>query len=200
MFVIIMVSICKHSRSIENSKREGKLKSRRDNLIIAVTLALVFGLGWAIGLAATSLPIKEITFIFQIMFCILVGAQGVLIFFLQGVRNKDFRRFWRQIFYTVVHKTHLSSVLTSIKTSVGTPTHRGTDMAGADTLSSEKVCYSVEKGKATTLASLDDLKQPGINIKANEAYGSLPGIYTNTSITQQPSEYDEVHIYDPVAY
>ena len=38
--------------------------------------------------------------------------------------------------------------------------------------------------------------------KPNEAYGSLPErVYTYyTSSTQQPSEYEEVHTYDPVAY
>ena len=197
MFVIIMVSICKHTRSIHDSKgKEGKLKSGRNNLVIAVSLALVFGLGWAIGLAATSLPIKEITYVFQILFCILVGAQGVLIFFFQGVRNKDFRHFWRQIFYTVVHKTRLSSVLTTVttKTSAGTPTHHGT---GAATLSSEKVCYS-EKGKAVTASSMD-WKQSDVDVKENEAYGSLPERY-NTSFAQQPSEYKEAHVYDHVAY
>ena len=192
MFVIIMVSICKHNRSIEKSKGEkGTSKSGRKNLLIAVTLALVFGLGWAIGLAATSVPIREITYVFQILFCFLVGAQGVLIFLLQGVRNKDFRHFWRQIFYTVVRKTHLSSVFTTIKTSVGIPTHHGT-------LSSEKVIYS-EKGKAVT-ASSTDWKQSDVDIKANEAYGTLPERYTHTSFAQQPPEYEELHVYDPVAY
>ena len=199
MFAVIMISICKHTRSIETSKgEEGKFKSATKNSIIAVTLAFVFGLGWAIGLAATSLPIKEITYVFQVIFCILVGTQGVLIFFLQGVRNKDFRHFWKQIFYTIVHKTHLSSVLTTTKTSGGTPLHLGTDMAGVATLSSEKACYS-EKGKAATASSIE-WKESELDIKANEAYGSLPERYINTSFTQQPSEYEELHIYDPVAY
>ena len=154
MFIIIMISICKHTRSIENAKgEEGKQKSAIKSLIIAVILAFVFGLGWAIGLAATSLPIKEITYIFQVIFCILVGAQGVLIFFLQGLRSKDFRHFWRQIFYSILCKTHLSSVLTTTKTAAGTLTH-GTDMAGVATLSSEKV-YSSGKGQAVTLSSID---------------------------------------------
>jgi hypothetical protein len=200
MFVIIMVSICKHTRSIQNTKgEEGKLKSGRNNLIIAISLALVFGLGWAIGLAATSLPIKEIGYVFQILFCILVGAQGVLIFFFQGVRNKDFRYFWKQIFYTAVHKTRLSSVITSVttKTLAGTPTHHGTGVA---TPSSEKGRYS-EKGKTATASSMD-WKQSDINVdvKENEAYGSLPERYINTSFAQQPSEYEEPHVYDPVAY
>lgn len=193
-----MISICKHTQSIENAKgEEGNKKSAIKNLVIAVTLAVVFGLGWAIGLAATSLPIREITYAFQIIFCILVGAQGVLIFFLQGLRNKDFRHFWRQIFYTIVRKTHYSSVLTTTKTSAGTPTH-GSDKTGVATLSNERVYYS-GKGQEATVSSTD-WKESKVDVKPNEAYGSLPKRYIYTSSTQQPSEYEEAHLYDLVAY
>ena len=49
------------------------------NFTIAARLAVVFGLGWALGLAATSLPVKELTLTF---------------FALHGVRNQDIRMLW----------------------------------------------------------------------------------------------------------
>lgn len=115
-----MISICKHTRSMNHSKDDVfkcTLQSTRKNFTIAMTLAVVFGLGWAFGLTATSLPVEEITLAFQIIFCIFVGAQGVLIFFLHGLRNKDFRDFWKKALRLIGHKTHLSYVFTSTKSS-----------------------------------------------------------------------------------
>ena len=68
------------------------MKVMKTNFTIAATLAVVFGPGWALGLAATSRPVKELTLSFQILFSIFVGAQGMLIIFLlHGVRNQDVR-------------------------------------------------------------------------------------------------------------
>ena len=199
MFIIIMISVCKHTQSIKNSKdKEGRSKSTRNNLTVAATLAFVFGLGWAIGLAATSLPIEEITYVFQIIFCILVGAQGVLIFFLQGVRNKDFRQFWRQALYNIGHKTHPAFTTTKMSAAAITSINHGTDMAGIATLSNEKVGSS-ERGHTAVSSSAVGTENE-FDVKTNEAYGSLPERYINTSFNQQPSEYEEVHIYDPVTY
>ena len=101
-------------------------------------------------------------------------------------------------YFTPLHIIRLTSLLyllytVATKTSAGTPTHHGT---GATTLSSKKVCYS-EKGKGATASSMD-WKQSDVDVKENEAYGSLPERYT--SLAQQPAEYEEVHVYDPVTY
>ena len=94
-----MVSICKHSQgTISSTKDTSKLESLKKHFTITITLAVVFGLGWAFGLAATSLPIKELTFTFQILFSLFVGLQGFLIFLLHGLRNKDARNAWKQLF------------------------------------------------------------------------------------------------------
>ena len=89
----------------------------KNNFTIAATLADVFGLGWALGLVATSLPVKELTLTFQILFSIFVGAQGLLLFLLHGVRNQDIRKAWIQCFATIGHKSHLISMISSMKTS-----------------------------------------------------------------------------------
>ena len=75
MFVLIMVSICSHTQGPVADKKEGsKVKTMQTNFTIAATLAVVFGIRWALGLAATSLPVKELTFMFQILFSIFVDA------------------------------------------------------------------------------------------------------------------------------
>jgi uncharacterized membrane protein YciS (DUF1049 family) len=128
MFVLIMASICSHTKGPVTDKKEGsKIKVVKTNFTIAATLAVVFGLGWALGLVATSLPVKELTFTFQILFSIFVGAQGLLLFLLHGVRNQDIRKAWIQCFSTIGHKSHLTSVISSTKTSsTGTESLRAT--------------------------------------------------------------------------
>ena len=87
MFILIMASICSHTKAPVTDKKEGsKINLLKTNFTIAATLAVVFGLGWALGLVATSLPVKELTFTFQVLFSIFVGAQGLLLFLLHGVR------------------------------------------------------------------------------------------------------------------
>ena len=118
MFVLIMISICSHTQGPVSDKKEGsKIKAMQTNFTIAATLAVVFGLGWALGLAATSLPMKELTFTFQTLFSIFVGAQGVLLFLLHGVRNQDIRKIWIHCFTVISHKSRLASVIFSTKTS-----------------------------------------------------------------------------------
>ena len=118
MFVLIMISICSHTQAPVASKKEGsKMKAMQTHFTIAATLAVVFGLGWALGLAATSLPVKELTLMFQILFSIFVGAQGVLLFLLHGVRNQDIRKTWIKCFNVVGRKSHIASVISSTKTS-----------------------------------------------------------------------------------
>ena len=122
MFVLIMVSICGHTQGPVTDKKEGsKIKAMQTNFTIAVTLSVVFGLGWALGLAATSLPVKELTLMFQILFSIFVGAQGVLLFLLHGVRNQDIRKVWIQCFAMIGRKSRLTSIISSTKTSSAGP-------------------------------------------------------------------------------
>ena len=97
MFILIMASIYKHTRNMSVLKEKTPaedLKDTKKNFIIAMSLAVVLGLGWGFGLLATSSEIEELTFTFQVIFAIFVGFQGVFIFFLHGIRNADFREFW----------------------------------------------------------------------------------------------------------
>ncbi len=119
MFVLIMISICGHTQApVADKKKVSKTKDMQTHFTIAATLAVVFGLGWALGLAATSLPVKELTLTFQILFSIFVGAQGVLLFLLHGVRNQDIRKTWIQCFTILSHKSWLGHVMVSTKTSL----------------------------------------------------------------------------------
>ena len=93
MFAIIVTSILKQRRG--SSKMQSRSRLHRENLVIALSLAVVFGLGWGFGLLATSYPVEEVTITFQVLFSIFVGAQGALLFLLHGIRSADARRVWK---------------------------------------------------------------------------------------------------------
>ena len=141
MFVLIMVSICSHTQGPTAKTGKGsKMKKWQTNFTIAVTLAVVFGLGWALGLAATHLPVRELTLAFQILFSIFVGLQGVLLFLLHGVRNRDIRKLWIDWFTVIGQRSRLASKMWSLsKTSTGTESLQGTRItSGLSTLPRKK--------------------------------------------------------------
>ena len=146
MFIIIMASICKHTKGADH-KKGINVDSIKKNIVIALTLATIFGLGWGIGLASTTkLPIKELALAFQIIFSLLVGFQGVLIFLLHGVRNKDVRNLWKQCFARIGGKSLLDNILSMTKTSsAGPQSLRGTtSMSGTMSLSQKKPLGSID--------------------------------------------------------
>ena len=127
-----------------------KAKDMKKNLFIAMSLSVVLGLGWGLGLAATSSSVVELTTTFQVIFSIFVGMQGVLIFFLHGVRNKDARDLWKRSLVT--HSKHLFSSLKG--TSVTSSVH-GTDSNAYSTLprstlprGTKKIDLFVSQGKS----------------------------------------------------
>ena len=100
MFIIIMISICRHTRNKGTLKRSAtggiSFRDLRRTVFVTMTLGAVLGLGWGFGLVATSSDVIALTFAFQVIFSIFVGSQGVLIFVFHGLRNEDFRSFWRR--------------------------------------------------------------------------------------------------------
>ena len=91
-----MIKLLRRKNIINPEK--GTVENVKKNLLIAVGLSLLFGLGWGFGLTATSSGTKEATFAFQLLFSIFVGLQGVLILFLHGIRSSEFRQVWASVF------------------------------------------------------------------------------------------------------
>ena len=172
----------------------------KTNFTIAATLAVVFGLGWALGLAATSLPVKELTLTFQVLFSIFVGAQGILLFLLHGVRNQDIRKVWMQFFAAIRRKSRLASVTSSTKTSSGGPESlRDTrNTSGVSTLPHRKAEYTstVENVYSKRLYQ----NSMGGNVAMEMVPASKGDWGQSVGGLQQASsvDSDEEHIYDDI--
>lgn len=125
MFVIILVSIYKHKRNIatQTKTKTNGFQTTKESLIIAISLAAVFGLGWGFGLLATSSSVEGITIAFQVLFSIFVGLQGLLLFILHGLRNADARRVWTQCAIAICGKSRMSYVLSLSKSRTGSSAH-----------------------------------------------------------------------------
>ena len=172
------------------------------NFTIAATLAVVFGLGWALGLAATSLPVKELTLTFQILFSIFVGVQGILLFLLHGVRNKDIRNIWIQCFAAIGRKSHLASMISSTKTSsAGMETSRAAQNTdGVSTLPHKKDEHAstIENtySKHPYQSSMGDSVAMEMVPSNRDDWGQSGGDLQQYSFVDG----DEEHVYDDVIY
>ena len=130
----------------------------KKHFIIALSLAIVFGLGWGFGLAATSHPIKELTFTFQIVFSLFVGSQGILIFLLHGIRNKDARTLWKQCFIRIGGDSLIDNIVSLTKSSSAAPQSlRGNTLSSGGTVSlSQKKDTHDSDGDKHIFTSIDD--------------------------------------------
>ena len=124
--------MCERRTNTDDQGKKAK-ELTKSNVTMTIGLANLCGLGWIFGLAASSLPVEELTFSFQLLFSIFVGSQGMLLFFFHCVRNPQVRKQWKAWFaYTsnvclavVVPRTLIQkldfSKLDSTKVSVQVP-------------------------------------------------------------------------------
>ena len=109
IFVIIIISLTK---KVHDSKRLNKKDDKqnvtfiRQQLIIATTLSVLFGLGWGIGLFATQdIHNNKISRdVFAALFVIVTAFHGLFMFLMHCVRSKDVRQVWKNLFLRATGK------------------------------------------------------------------------------------------------
>ena len=113
MFVIIVVSICRQQArmSAETGNKELKVNAKK-RLLMLITLSLLFGLGWGLGLAGTeSLNVQWLRYSFQLCFIVLTGFQGLFLFILYCLRISRVRRIWLKWYYLATGQRDKASTL-----------------------------------------------------------------------------------------
>ena len=100
--MIIMVSLIRQRIRL-NKMKAGNVDKKlqlKQHFVSAITLSLLFGLGWGFGLPATS-GIENIAIrtSFQILFILLTAFQGLFIFIMHclvGRKSIEARREWKR--------------------------------------------------------------------------------------------------------
>ena len=107
MFIIIIVSLLrKIFQSTIKTKDNSNITFVRQQLIITVTLSILLGLGWGIGLLATQdiHTNKTVRDLFAALFVIITAFHGLFIFILHCLRSKEVRNTWKRWFFGVTGK------------------------------------------------------------------------------------------------
>lgn len=111
IFVIIMASLLRKKRNMGKTDDKTMMTKLKQQFIIALTLSLLFGLGWGVGFTATtSIPSSGVSFTLQAIFIFLTGFQGLLIFIMYCLRSEEARTEWK-VWVTIVtcHRINLVS-------------------------------------------------------------------------------------------
>lgn len=104
VFVIIFISLLKKAcnKKLQELKDDEKSSTKhlKQQLIVAITLSILFGLGWGIGLPATqSIPDTfVIRDIFATLFVLFTAFQGLFVFIMHCLRSPDIRKLWARMF------------------------------------------------------------------------------------------------------
>ena len=100
---LIIVSIVLRRKDRNENKSNPRKKMRK--AFIVFVLALMFGIGWAFGILGSE-DSDALSIVFQFLFIIIVGCQGLLIFLLHPCRSKDALNLWKKWFcgFTCIHR------------------------------------------------------------------------------------------------
>ena len=107
VFIIIIVSLLrKNFQSDIKTKDNNNITFVRQQIIITVTLSILLGLGWGIGLLATQdiHTNKTVRDLFAGLFVIITGFHGLFIFIMHCLRSKEVRNIWKRWFFGVTGK------------------------------------------------------------------------------------------------
>ena len=90
----------------KESYSEDKNVSLKQQLLIAVTLSILFGLGWGIGLPAAGQLYNTpgVRDTFAALFIILTAFQGLYVFIMHCIRSQEARKEWKRWFYKATGK------------------------------------------------------------------------------------------------
>ena len=101
VFFIIIVSLIK-KQSITKKPNEVRTFLHQQ-LVRAIVLSVLFGLGWGIGLFATQdiHTNKTVQDVLAALFVVFTAFHGLLIFIMQCLRSKEVRNSWKRVCFVV---------------------------------------------------------------------------------------------------
>ena len=107
VFIIIIVSLLRKNFQTDiKTKDKNNITFVRQQVIITVTLSILLGLGWGIGLLATQdiHTNKTVRDLFAALFVIITAFHGLFIFIMHCLCSKEIRNTWKVWFFGVSGK------------------------------------------------------------------------------------------------
>lgn len=106
VFVVIIPIVLRRRDRRFKMSNTGRKKERGKKAFRVLGLALMFGIGWAFGILGSE-DNNALSILFQFLFIIIVGCQGLFIFFLHTYRSKEAREQWNKWFLYATCHAHL---------------------------------------------------------------------------------------------
>ena len=103
--VVFLIIVSVVLRRKERNPNISNTKKNMRKAFIVFILALMFGIGWAFGILGSE-GSNSLSIVFQFLFIITVGCQGLLIFLLYPCRSKDARDLWKKWFNSAICYLH----------------------------------------------------------------------------------------------
>ena len=96
IFILIFASLLCRPNVKNETSSSGNLRKLKENFMIALGLSLLFGMGWAIGLLATSDLPDAVRYPAEWVFTLTTAFLGVYLFILYVVRSPEARKLWKR--------------------------------------------------------------------------------------------------------
>ena len=111
VFLIIFTSLLRKKNISDQPAGEKSFATKlKQKFVTAVILSLLFGLGWGVGMiATTSIPTVALSYTLQTLFILLTAFQGLLLFIMNCVRSTDVLSEWKEwVNVLLCHKKSLA--------------------------------------------------------------------------------------------
>ena len=126
IFILIFASLLFRPNVKKETSSSGNVRKLKENFMIALGLSLLFGMGWAIGLLATSDLPDAVRYPAEWVFTLTTAFLGVYLFILYVVRSQEARRCWKRWLLCqrkrATHGVSKSSISSPSKSRFGTMT------------------------------------------------------------------------------
>lgn len=123
VFIIIMISLIRKYFSTSSLKdvkdKENKSKAFfKQQLVIALTLSVLFGIGWGIGLLATQgiYNNKIVRDVFAALFVVATTFHGLFIFVMHSLRSNEVRNVWNSWIFRLTGKNFIELTPSAVHT------------------------------------------------------------------------------------
>ena len=94
VFILIFASLLCRPNVRKETSNHGKFRKLKENFTIALGLSLLFGMGWAVGLLASSRVHAAVRIPAEWIFTLITAFLGVYLFILYILRSSEARGLW----------------------------------------------------------------------------------------------------------